>query len=138
MREACDKARYEEFDKELSDTGYQTNSPRFANLVRRISGKRIFRPPNQPISFNGKIHTKRSAIAKKFNKQFSSLGPHKSSPLTRKVLRRIRKKRMVPDYSPFVDADVAGAIGRAKSSTAAGPDGITMVHLKHLGPRALS
>ena len=138
MRDVCDKAAHEAFNQELADTEYQTNLPRFANLCRRISGKRIFRPPNQPITFNGKVHTKRAAIAKKFNKQFSSIGPHKQLPITRKVLRKIRKKGLAQDYSPFVDADVVGAIGRAKSSAAAGPDDITMVHLKHLGPRAIS
>ena len=138
IRDVCDKASHEAFNKELSDTGYQTNSPKFANLVRRISGKHVYRPPNQPITFKSKTYTKRAAIAKKFNQQFTSIGPHKQLPITRKVLCRIRKKKLVADYSPFVDADVIGAIGRAKLSTAAGPDGIKMVHLKHLGPRAIS
>ena len=133
LRQVCDIAVH---DKQ--DTEYQTNSPKFTNLVRRLSGKRIYRPPNQPISFLGKVHTKRAAIAKKFNKQFSSIGDHKHLPITRKVLRRIRKKRLVPDFSPFNDDDVIAAIRRAKASTAAGPDGVTMVHLKHLGRRAIS
>ena len=98
----------------------------------------MYRPPNQPITFKSKTYTKRAAIAKKFNQQFTSIGPHKQLPITRKVIRRIRKKKLVADYSPFFDADVIGAIGRAESSTAAGPDNITMVHLKHLGPRAIS
>merc|ERR1712183_909980 len=56
LRDVCNKHAYETFDKELADTGYQSNSPKFANLVRRISGKRIYRPPNQPIQFSGKTH----------------------------------------------------------------------------------
>ena len=137
LREACDQATRDRFNEELENTEYETNSPKFASLVGRLSGKRVYRPPNQPISFNGSLHSKRPAIARKFNKQFSSIGPHKHLKVTRKVLRKIRKKKLVQDFSPFGDDVVVAAIKRAKASTAAGPDGITMVHLKHLGRRAI-
>ena len=42
IRDICDKAAHEEFAKELEDTNYETNSPKFVNLVRRLSGKREY------------------------------------------------------------------------------------------------
>ena len=79
------------------------------------------------------MHTKRRKIAMKFNKQFTSIGVHEQSPLTRRVLRMVRKKKMDPSFSPFTDEATIAAIKRAKNSSAAGPDGLTMVHLKHFG-----
>ena len=137
LRDICDKAAHESFNRELEDASYSCPT-KFSNLVRRISGKRIHRPPNQPISFNNKIHTKRHSIAKKFNKQYTSIGDHSHLRITRKVLRRIRRKKLDPEFQPFNDDDTIAAIRRAKSSTAAGPDGMTMVHLKHIGRRAIS
>ena len=137
IRDICNKAAHEEFNEELEKTDYQENSSKFVNLVRRLSGRRVHRPPNQPISFSGKTKTKRAAIVKNWNKQFSSIGPHSHLRVTRRVLRKIRKKKLVSDFKPFSEEDTLNAIGRAKASTAAGPDEITMVHLKHFGPLAI-
>ena len=70
LRDVCNKATYETFNKELENTEYGSNSTKFAHLVNRLSGKKKFCPPNQPISFKSKVHTKRASIAKKFNMQF--------------------------------------------------------------------
>jgi hypothetical protein len=40
--------------------------------------------------------------------------------------------------SLFSVADVERAIGESKNSRAVGPDRLTVLHLKHLGPKALS
>ena len=37
-------------------------------------------------------------------------------------------------YSPFSESDVTDAIKATKNSSAAGPNGLTPLHLKHLGP----
>jgi hypothetical protein len=42
------------------------------------------------------------------------------------------------EFSPFSAADVDSAIIASKNSTAVGPDGLTAIHLKHLGQRALA
>ena len=38
------------------------------------------------------------------------------------------------NFAPFSDTDTVDAIKASRNSTAAGPNGITMLHLKHLGP----
>ena len=45
--------------------------------------------------------------------------------------------RLDRSFSPFAPPQVAEAIKRTKNSTAAGPNGITALHLKHLGPKGL-
>ena len=137
MREICDKAKRDEFNEELASADGYACSSKFVNLVRRLSGKRVFRPPNQPIMFGASTCTKRRSIASRFNKQYTCIRKHESSPLTRRVLRGIRKKKMDHAYCPFSVEDTSEAIKRAKNSSAAGPDGLTMVHLKHFGPKAL-
>ena len=37
-------------------------------------------------------------------------------------------------YSPFSESDVVDAIRATKNLSAAGPNGLTPLHLKHLGP----
>ena len=45
--------------------------------------------------------------------------------------------KLVADFVPINEEQVIGAITQAKASTAAGPDDVTMVHLKHIGRRAI-
>jgi hypothetical protein len=55
------------------------------------------------------------------------------------VIRTIRSKHvLIKDFSPFSVANVEHAIRASKNSTAVGPDGLTALHLKYLGPGALS
>ena len=42
------------------------------------------------------------------------------------------------DFKPFAPYDVIEAIKRSKGSTAMGPDNMSMLHLKHMGPLAIS
>ena len=71
-----------------------------------------------------------------FNKQFTSPKPHSTSEQHRVIQREI-SKRGLDNGTFFTVAAVEEAIGAAKSSKAAGPDGITVIHLKHLGSEAL-
>ena len=71
-----------------------------------------------------------------FHKQFTSPKPHSTSEQHR-VIRWEISKRGRDDGTFFTVPEVEEAIRAAKSSKAAGPDGITMIHLKHLGSEAL-
>ena len=89
-----------------------------------MSGKIVFCPPNQPITFkDGKTYTKKAAIAKHFNKKISSIGNHAHFRHTQKVIRSIKKKKMDPEFKPISDEDTISAIKRAKASTAVGQMG---------------
>ncbi len=90
--------------------------------------------PNQAISFGDRSVTETSKIASCFNRLFTAPVRHRSSPATRKLRRKIRR-RTLADAPSFSPEEVSVAIKRAKASKAFGPDGLTMLHLRHLGPR---
>jgi hypothetical protein len=58
---------------------------------------------------------------------------------TRKVLRRLRAvHKLDRSITPFTVRNVDEAIRASKNSSAVGPDGLTAIHLKHLGHFALT
>ena len=92
------------------------------SLFKSLSGKNSRPPPNQPISFKGKTHTKASAIARGFGRLFTSAAPHKSNKCARKVKRSLfSRHKLDPSFAPFSTADTLSAINAAKSSSAVQP-----------------
>jgi hypothetical protein len=89
--------------------------------------------PNQAIAFGGAPLTHVRSMANEFNKQFTSVVVHKSSKTVRQVTKSSKARRLA-DAPSFTDAQLLLAIRTSKASKAAGPDGLTMIHLKHLGP----
>ena len=123
----------------VESLGRRTNPRHFWQVLKNLSGKRSITPPNQPISFKGCTYTKHGAIAKRFNIQYTNIRPHSSSKTSRKIQRKIRVVHKLNDnVRPFTPTDTVEAIKSAKNSTAVGPDGFSTVHLKHLGPLAIT
>jgi hypothetical protein len=53
-------------------------------------------------------------------------------------LRNLRHKHPIDkSFAPFLPINTLEAINVAKISFATGPDGLTSIHLKHLGPRGV-
>lgn len=72
-------------------------------LLRNLSGKKTFVPPNQPVSFKKVSYSGTHDIAQKFIKQF--VPSPKSDPLTRKVLRSLHKGHTIDHtFTPFTEA----------------------------------
>lgn len=122
----------------LASCDRRTHPSKHWNLLRSLAGKRSRPPPNQPILFNGKLYTSQRKISTAFCKQFTSVVPYAHSPATRRLARQIRSRHPLDrNFLPFSVQLVKLAIGAASNSTASGPDGLTVLHLKHLGPRGL-
>ena len=112
----------------------------YFNLMRKLSGKRVPIPENQPISFSGRVQSDSKKIADGFCRQYTSIGAHDSRKFKdkRKIIKDLKINHPIDaSYKPFTAAEVADAIRQSSSSTASGPDGITHLHLKHVGPKAL-
>ena len=92
--------------------------------------------PNLAIKFKGKYISNPSKISNYFNKQYSSVIRHSSTKDKRKITKDIRKNELndAPQFNP---AETAEAIKKCKSSKAKGPDNITNLHLKHIGPHGI-
>ena len=123
----------------VTSCSHTTNTKKFWRLLRSLSGKSTNPPPNQPINFAHKTLTKSSSIASRFTKQFTSIKTHQQDPSTRKTCRKLRKVHKLDLNShPFNDEQVLAAIKSSSNSTATGPDNITSIHLKHLGPSGIA
>jgi hypothetical protein len=104
--------------------------------LRNLSGKKSHVAPNQPISFGSSTFSKPAEISEQFIRQY--VPSPKSDPLTRLVQRKLHEDHPLDfNFSPFTPALTEEAIHKSSSSTATGPDGLTLLHLKHLGPAGI-
>ena len=123
----------------ICSCNHTTDNKKFWTIIRKICGKNINPPPNQPIFFNNRPYNKTNAIAKKFTAQFTSVAPHRSDRSTRKIMRNLHQKhKLDPSFRPFTEDQVSVAIRKPRNSTATGPDNLTSLHLKHLGPLGIT
>ena len=135
VRCAAARGRWEDFVETLDRPA---NPRRYWNTLQKLDSKNKSAPPNQPIKFKNSYLTNPKSIAKHFNKQFVNFRIHKSSPEARKIDRKLKTKHVINhNISPFSVEDVAEVIKAAKNSTALGPDGLSIIHLKHMGPLAV-
>jgi hypothetical protein len=107
--------------------------------MRILSGKRPQQPSNQPIFFGAKCFSRPSAIAKRFCRQFTSTSAHKFSRQSCCVTKNLKRvHRLDRLFRPFTDALTKKAIENLSNTSAAGRDGLLMLHLKHLGAKGIS
>ena len=111
----------------------------FWSLLRSLSGSKARPPPNQPVSFGDRTLTRHSDIAKAFCKQFTAAPPRPRNKDPRRLKRRIRARHPLnTNWSPISAAATSQAIRDSGNSTAMGPDGLNILHLKHLGPTGIT
>ena len=83
--------------------------------MKSLSGFK--RPPsNQPIKFGDKYYSKPSAMANKFNHQYTNIRQHKSKKESRNIKRILKEThKLDKHFTPFTPDDVAEAIKNSKS-----------------------
>ena len=120
----------------VKNADHRSNPVCFWRLLKGLVGKRTYTAPNQPVSFANKPPiSKPSSIANGFCKHYVSVGNYQANRASRQIYRGLKVNNPLDrSLSMFSEADVKGAISRSKNSTAAGPNGLTILHLKHLGP----
>ena len=112
----------------------RSNSRHYWGFMAGLSGKRVRQAQNQPINFHNKTFTKRQSIANEFNKQYVNAMPFKKSKQSRKIFRKTKQNNQLDRTAVFFSPpQVIDAIRATKNSTAVGPNGLTALHLKHLG-----
>ncbi len=122
------RSKWREF---ISTFSNNVNTSRLWRVLKSIDNKQP-NAPNQAIEFDQTQYTNARDIANRFNKQFSSIGPHKSSRDTRHFVRRF-KRLPLNDSPQFTFDEVRAAVDRSNNTKAFGPDNLTIFHLKHLG-----
>ena len=122
----------EKWRSTVQDINRKTDPSKLFKLIKHLNGGPKS-SPNQAIKFKGKYLSNPTKIANSFNSQFSSVIPHKSSKTARKTTRLLKKNKL-NNPKTFSPTQTAEAIKKCKPSKALGPDKISNLHLKHLGP----
>ena len=113
----------------------RANPSHYWRLLKSLTGKRVSAPPNQPIKFKDKTLTKSSSIANHFCSQYSNVKEFKQDKESRRIYKNLKICNPLDrSYTPFSESDTIKAIKSSKNSPAAGPNDLTMLHLKHIGP----
>lgn len=109
------------------------------DLVRVLSGKRNPKSPNSSIAFDENVPSTSSAdIAHNFNRQFTSVVEVCSKKRTRLIIREVRNRVVEEEERVSFGVDVVrSTLKLMKNSKSFGPDAISMIHLKNLGPLAM-
>ena len=121
----------------VKEADCKLNPMRYWHLLKSLSGKHPRQSPNQPISFDGKVYTKRSSVANQFCKYYVNVAPFKASKDSRQTFQDLKANPLDHSFTPFTMAQTAAAIKPSKNLTEFGPNGLTALHLKHLGPSGL-
>jgi len=119
----------------ISNIDPRRNTKSLWRVIKSLNGKSS-PPSHSSINFGGKPEHLPKNIAKKLNKMFTQTTPHSSNPNTRKTIRRMRSLKGAP--ITFTPDQVSFAISKLNNSKAFGPDHLTTLHLKHLGPLGIS
>ena len=121
--------------KTVKQADRRGNPTHYWRLLKGLTGKRVSAPPNQPITFKNKTLTKNSSIANHFCEQFTNVKHFQQDKESRRIYKNLKMCNPLDcSYTPFSDSDTIDAIKKSKNSPAAGPNGLTMLHMKHLGP----
>ena len=114
----------------------QPGSKKLWNTIKSLNNNPV-QPENQGISFNDKVTNCAKAMADNFNKQYTPPKDSKPSQLFRRTLRSLKRKSKDP-LVKFTPAQTSAAIKKSKSSKALGPDGLSPIMLKNIGPKAIN
>ncbi len=126
--------RKEKWKEHIS--GCSAGSKKLWSTIKSLNNNPV-QPDNQGISFNDKCTTDAKSIANKFNAQYTPASDKKPVKTLRATLRTLKSK---PKDSKviFTPAQTLAAIKKAKSSKALGPDGLSPIMLKNIGPNAIT
>jgi len=126
--------KHEKWISKIKDIN-KTCSSKLFKLVKNLSGKNTTNE-NQAIKFKGKYISSAYGIANAFNKQYCSIIRHTTSNTHRKIWKDNKKFELNDDIK-ITEDQTKEAIKKAKASKAIGPDKMSNLHLKHLGPKAV-
>ena len=118
----------------VEDVDRKKDPSQLFKLIKFLNGDKNNKTSNEAIKFKGKFISHPKKMANAFNKQYSSTIQHRSSKTARKIKKNIRKNKLDADEQEFSDQQTTDAIKKARPSKALGPDKISTLHLKHLGP----
>ena len=130
------KHKQEKWQEEIGNIERKTDPSKLFKLLKRLNGQPTDKR-NQGIKFKGKYISSAKQMANHFNQQYSSVVRHTSSKMSRNINRETKKNNL-SDTLVITPGQTTDAIKATKASKAIGPDGISNLHLKHLGTNGIN
>ena len=130
------KHRQEKWKEEIEKIDRKSDPGRLFKFFRNLNGQPTDKN-NSAIKFKNKYLANPLKIANGFNKQYTSVVKHTSSAISRKITKDIKKNK-VATTDLFTNEDTTKAIKKCKTSKAIGPDGLSNLHIKHIGPKGIN
>ena len=115
---------------------HRENTHTLWKTLKNLSNKNMHTNKNHTISFNNKPSVTSTQIANSFNKQFTNTVPHTSNKTNRKIDKQVHK--LPKTTFILTTSEISAAIRNSKNNNSTGPDGISIRHLKHIGPLGLT
>jgi hypothetical protein len=115
---------------------HRTNTHKLWQTLNQLSNKSTQSQINRAITFNNKPCLHPKEIASNFNRQFTCVTKHQSCKTNRNITKTIH--RLPTTLIEITNLQVWNAINTSKNNKSTGPDSISIHHLKHLGPLALT
>ena len=106
------------------------------DTIKTLNSGGSKQPSNQGISFNKKIFIDPKKLANNFNTQYTPGTTTKPSKEARATRRNLQKTPDDPTIT-ITEAQTTEAIKKSRCSKALGPDNLSPVMLKHLGPKGI-
>ena len=107
------------------------------STIKNLQGKQQQQPSNQSINFNGKSINHPGKLANNFNKQYTPAATTRPTFEFRSIHRKMQ--RPPTDNKINITSEMTlKAIKKSKNSKALGPDNISPVMLKNLGPHGIN
>ena len=114
----------------------QAGSKKLWKTIKSLNNNPV-QPDNQGICSNDKCTTDAKSFANKFNAQYTPSSDKKQVKALRGTLRKLKCKPKDSKVT-FTPAQTLEAIKKSKSSRAIGPDGLSPIMLKNIGPNAIN
>ncbi|KAF2345816.1 Reverse transcriptase domain [Trinorchestia longiramus] len=121
----------------LQERFYPESSPSAIPLINQRDSN--IQPPNQHITFGNRVTTSNPIIAQSFCRQFTIVPHFRRNKSSRKIFRSIHKLHLLDrSFPPFTADQTREASKKFGTSTAAGLDNLTILHIRHLSPSGIS
>ena len=115
---------------------HRENTHTLWKTLKNLSNKKMHTNKNHAISFNNKPSVTSTQIANSFNKQFTNTVPHTSNKTNRNIDKQVHK--LPKTTFILTTSEISAAIRNSKNNNSTGPDGISIKHLKNIGPLGLT